>query len=112
MIGDGGHEMQIFKKSEDDTHGLIPYSLGVTAIVVTITAIAGANVLSQVAQTGNGPAYARSAPKTPPAAVAANAQKKPAAGIDYDATASIDGGRMTNFLRQPIILDPCTGREK
>lgn len=104
--------MAIFKKSENDVHGFVPYSIGLAAIIVTCTCVAGASVLSQVAQNGKGPVFAFLAPKSVPDTTTVTAQKKPVARIDYGATASIGDGRTTNFLQQPIILDPCTGREK
>lgn len=105
--------MQFFSKSDDDVHGLIPYSLGVTLAVVTVTCIAGANVLSQVAQTGELPTLAFFAPKGVPAKGAVVAQAKPArpGTVDYSPTASITapGGSANNFLAHPVVLDPCTG---
>lgn len=102
-----GAQMAVFKKSENDVHGFVPYSIGLAAIVVTITCVAGASVLNQVAQNGNLPVLAWSKDKT-----LAVAQAKPATAprfnsIDRTATGSID-----NFLAHPVLLDPCTGKEK
>ena len=107
--------MQIFKKSEDDIHGFIRYSLGVTIVVVTLTCVAGANVLTEVAQNGRLPSFAFLSPKTVPAkaSVAANDRTRRPVAIDYDSTASIGSGTpLQNYLDHPVILDPCTGRQK
>ena len=107
--------MQIFKKSEEDAQGFIRYSLGVTILVVTLTCIAGANVLTEVAQNGRLPSFAFLSPKAAPAKtvlLASDRRRSPVA-VDYDATASIASGTpMQNYLDHPVILDPCTGRQK
>ena len=74
--------MAIFKKSENDVHGFVPYSIGLAAIIVTCTCVAGASVLSQVAQNGKGPVFAFLAPKSVPDTTTVTAQKKPVARID------------------------------
>lgn len=108
--------MQFFKKSDDDVHGLIPYSLGVTLAVVAVTCVAGANVLNQVAQTGELPTLAVFSPKGVPSKPVNLAQGKPPrpAAVDYGTTASITapGGSADNFLAHPVVLDPCTGTAK
>ena len=104
--------MPLFKKSDDDASGLIPYSLGVTVVVITLASVAGANMLSVVAQQGNGPVLALFGPKASGNTGAANRPRQPAE-VDYGATGSIGAaGGPDNFLAHPIVLDPCTGRQK
>ena len=88
-----------------DPNGYMRYSLGLTAVIVTITCVAGANGLSQMAQSGSLPAIAFLSPKG--AAPAAPIKPSRFDSIDYGAT-----GTVRNFLQQPVILDPCTGRQK
>ena len=94
---------------ENDSHNFARYSLVITAIVVTATCVASANMLSVVAQNGNAPMLAFLAPKSAPA-TPASARTTPGQrfdNVDYGATGSV-----RNFLDQPVILDPCTGKQK
>ena len=109
--------MKLFKDTEDDVHGLVRYSLGITIAVIALTAVAGANMMSQVAQNGSLQNFALFAPKAVPAKGTALAQGKPGRGgdIDYGATGSISSGAsspMQNYLDHPVVLDPCTGKQK
>ena len=90
---------------EQDPNGYMRYSIGLTAVIVTVTFVAGANGLSQMAQTGSLPAIAFLSPKgTAPVAQIKSSRFD---NIDFGAT-----GTVQNFLKQPVILDPCTGRQK
>ncbi len=109
--------MKLFKDSEDDVHGLVRYSFGITIAVIALTAVAGANMMSQVAQNGNLQNFALFAPKAVPAKGTAVAQGKPGRGgeVDYGATGSISSGTsggLDNYLNHPVVLDPCTGWRK
>ena len=105
--------MPIFKKSEDDVHGFVPYSIGLAAIIVTCTCVAGASVMSQLAQNGSLQMFAASKDKAITVAQARPATPGKAATaprfdqVDRTATGSID-----NFLAHPVVLDPCTGKGK
>ena len=94
---------------QHDPNGYMRYSIGLTAVVIAITAVAAANLLGQAAQNGNLPMIAFLSPKAAPPSGPAGATGKPSRfdNIDYDATGSIQ-----NFLQRPVILDPCTGRQK
>lgn len=107
--------MRFFKRSDDDVHGFVRYSVGLAAIVITMTCVAGANILSEVALNGSMPTFASLVPKAVPTRGTLAAQDKPRrpVDIDYGSTASISSpGGVDNFLAHPIILDPCTGRQK
>lgn len=94
---------------EHDPNGYMRYSIGLTAVIITLAAVAGANLLGQAAQNGNLPAFAFLSPKAAPPSGPASASAKPSRfdTIDYGATGSIQ-----NFLQKPVILDPCTDRQK
>ena len=94
---------------EHDPNGYMRYSIGLTAAVIAITAVAAANLIGQAALNGNLPAIAFLSPKAATPSGPASATAKPSRfdNIDRDATGSIQ-----TFLQRPVILDPCTGRQK
>ena len=92
---------------DKDPNNYMRYSLGVTAVVITVTCVAAANALSVMAQNGSLPVLAFAPAK--PATVAQNGQGK---GPKFDNVDPAPTGSLRTYFDQPVILDPCTGRQK
>lgn len=95
----------------EDPNQFRRYSFGLTALIVVIVGVAGAQTLNLVAEKSAAPIAAFLAPLTGRTLVA-QAPSKPGGvphfdNVDYGATGSIH-----NFLEKPIVLDPCTGKQK
>ena len=91
--------------SDKDPNNYMRYSLGVTAVVIAVTCVAAANALSVMAQNGSLPVLAFAPAK--PALVAQNGK-----GPKFDNVDSTPTGSLRTYFDQPVILDPCTGRQK